>query len=53
MIKGGRTSLGVDPTNLFGDVVDVKGVNSALFSDDAGSDEPVAAAATASTAASS
>ncbi len=51
--QGGRTSLGVDPTNLFGDVVDVKGVNGALFGDDAGADEPVAVAATASTAATS
>ncbi len=44
--RGGDASLGVDPTNLFGDV--------ALFSDDAGVDEPVAGvgAATASTIAS-
>jgi hypothetical protein len=46
-------SLGVDPTNLFGDVVDVKGVNGASFGDDAGADEPVEVAATVSTAASS
>ncbi len=46
-------SLGVDPTNLFGDVVDVEDVNGALFGDDAGANEPVAVAATASTAASS
>ncbi len=31
--RGGDTSLGVDPTNIFGDV--------ALFGDDAGVDEPV------------
>jgi hypothetical protein len=51
--QGDGTSLGVDPTNLFGDVVDVEGVNGALFGDDAGADEPVAVAATVSTAASS
>jgi hypothetical protein len=51
--QGGRTSLGVDSTNLFGDVVDVEGVNGALFGNDAGMDEPVAVAATVSTAASS
>ncbi len=34
-------------------MVDVEGVNGALFGDDAGADEPVAVAATASTAASS
>ncbi len=51
--QGGGTSLGVDPTNLFGDVVDIKGVNGASFGDDAGADEPVAVAATESTTASS
>ncbi len=52
--QGSRTSLGVDPTNLFGDESDIKGRDGTMFGDDAGADEQVVgAAATASTVASS